>query len=502
MPIFFNVDATKLHENENFNNKYYSKVIFNFPHVGGKMKIQLNRELLKNFFKSVRHIVTDSSLVIISLCQGQGGTHFDKLKRKWSDSWQVSEMAGHGGFILTNVEPFLKQHFKEYSCIGYRSQDVKFNLDGALVHVFVKRKLPFEHLALNTSTQIINLTASNDLFTSVPSIYSELWAVNILSNSKSAISFIKDLIIKDLNAALMPNLKLNIFTENDISFLACNKMNCTEKNKLTCTNFKLHQSVFDVLKLLLQQDSVSKEEIIFFSGIYFCSNSGRDLFSKPPANFKFLIVGDKLSKIIEKHIKYLINIFKKENLMVFLKASSSTQDPKFSLIESANELICKNLKTMDTFVPAVIYSLYYNERQVEACVINTDEVCKQFFDTSSWKELWSEESVVIIGNNEKPILKQIVLSPLSYKFDITLRYNKEENFSEDKMYKILWFAAGQLIEEVEFVNEYNSNEDWSSKCYRITYKSLDKPLNRDHVINIHSKLIAPMIEIGMNVSVR
>ena len=48
--VFYEVDATALHTNQNINQRKFDNLVFNFPHIGGKSKIDLNRTLLKEFF--------------------------------------------------------------------------------------------------------------------------------------------------------------------------------------------------------------------------------------------------------------------------------------------------------------------------------------------------------------------------------------------------------------------------------------------------------------------
>lgn len=99
------------------------------------MRIERNRVLLKEFFISVSKFLNKSSTVLVTLCDGQGGTPFDKRKRRRDDSWQIDEMAAHGNLLITRIEPFVFSNFPNYNCVGYRSLDKTFSNDGALVHI-------------------------------------------------------------------------------------------------------------------------------------------------------------------------------------------------------------------------------------------------------------------------------------------------------------------------------------------------------------------------------
>ena len=140
--VLLGVDATKINKHPDLQKNLFDKIIFNFPHTGGKMRIEKNRNLLKDFFSSVGESLEPNGKVIITLCNGQGGTPSDNPRRSWNDSWQVVEMAAHGNFILTEIEPFQISFFENYIVTGYRGLEKQFNTQGSLTHFFTQISRP------------------------------------------------------------------------------------------------------------------------------------------------------------------------------------------------------------------------------------------------------------------------------------------------------------------------------------------------------------------------
>lgn len=140
--MLFGIDATNLNNHPILKTELFDKIVFNFPHVGGKMRIEKNRELLKQFFMSSARSLKSNGSVLVTLCNGQGGTPFDNPPRRWDDSWKVTEMAAHGDFVLNTVESFVQSLFPNYIVTGYRGLNKSFHSTGALTYTFVQSKSP------------------------------------------------------------------------------------------------------------------------------------------------------------------------------------------------------------------------------------------------------------------------------------------------------------------------------------------------------------------------
>ena len=68
--VLESLDAEHLEEDGRISGTLFSKIIFMFPHVGGKMKIDKNRRLLLNIIRSSRNVLSADGEIIITLCKG------------------------------------------------------------------------------------------------------------------------------------------------------------------------------------------------------------------------------------------------------------------------------------------------------------------------------------------------------------------------------------------------------------------------------------------------
>ncbi|KAF1346638.1 hypothetical protein BDV97DRAFT_299924 [Delphinella strobiligena] len=107
--IMHGVDATKLTQKELRRGQRFERVVFNFPHVGGRSRdvnrqVRYNQEMLVSFFKAATPLLASDGTIIVTLFEGEPYT-----------LWNIRDLARHSGLEVQRSFRFQAAAYPGYS---------------------------------------------------------------------------------------------------------------------------------------------------------------------------------------------------------------------------------------------------------------------------------------------------------------------------------------------------------------------------------------------------
>jgi 25S rRNA (uracil2634-N3)-methyltransferase len=125
--ILYGVDATQLHKLKRLRNRTWTRIVFNFPHVGGRStdvnrQARANQALLAGFFASAKQLLSPSSSATSDLADDVNGTA--PLARATAlvtlfegepySLWNVRDLARHAGLVVLRSFRFPAEAYPAY----------------------------------------------------------------------------------------------------------------------------------------------------------------------------------------------------------------------------------------------------------------------------------------------------------------------------------------------------------------------------------------------------